>query len=151
MSAFHPLATELRTSRDVSNVPKGDNNLNVAQENGRSSSVSLLLAAIEPGKAYPRPAAAIVHYLQLQADALHPHLVSFSDAVVSGCPLVKDELVFILLSPFSPLAGPRRAKLALRGLGRGGLSTSSLVETPPHPNFSLRVNPTSPRLRGEVT
>jgi hypothetical protein len=71
--------------------PKGDNLTNVAQENGRSSSVSLLLAAIEPGKAYPRPAAAIVHYLQLQADALHPHLVSFSvvDAVVSGCPLVK--------------------------------------------------------------
>jgi hypothetical protein len=71
-------------------VPKGDNLTNVAQENGRSSSVSLLLAAIEPGKAYPRPAAAI-HYLQLQADALHPHLVSFSvvDAVVSGCPLVK--------------------------------------------------------------
>jgi hypothetical protein len=78
-------------SRHVSKVPKGDNLTNVAQENGRSSSVSLLLAAIEPGKAYPRPAAAIVHYLQLQAAALHPHLVSFSvvDAVVSGCPLVK--------------------------------------------------------------
>ena len=77
--------------RDVRLVPKGDNLTNVAQENGRSSSVSLLLAAIEPGKAYPRPAAVIVHYLQLQADALHPHLVSFSvvDAVVSGCPLVK--------------------------------------------------------------
>jgi len=72
-------------------VPKGDNLTNVAQENGRSSSVSLLLAAIGPGKAYPGPAAAIVHYLQLLADALHPHLVSFSavDAVVSGCPLVK--------------------------------------------------------------
>jgi len=42
-------------------VPKGDNLTNVAQENGRSSSVSLLLAAVEPGKAYPRPAAAIVH------------------------------------------------------------------------------------------
>jgi len=79
-------------------VPKGDNLTNVAQENGRSSSVSLLLAAIEPGKAYPRPAAAIVHYLQLQADALHPHLVSFSvvDAVVSGCPLV------FIYSPPSP-------------------------------------------------
>ena len=43
--------------------------------------------------------------------------------------------LLILLSPFSPLAGSRRAKLALKGLERGGPSTSSLVETPPHPNF----------------
>jgi hypothetical protein len=92
MSSGLPLKADIaRCSWHVANVPKGDNLTNVAQENGRSSSVSLLLAAIEPGKAYPRAAAAIVHYLQLQADALHPHLVSFSvvDAVVSGCPLVK--------------------------------------------------------------
>jgi len=90
-SALPPTTDIERPRRHVRVVPKGDNLTNVAQENGRSSSVSLLLAAIGPGKAYPGPAAAIVHYLQLLADALHPHLVSFSavDAVVSGCPLVK--------------------------------------------------------------
>jgi hypothetical protein len=83
LSLFFPQGTDIK--RPPEHVR------NVAQESGRSSSVSLLLAAIEPGKAYPRPAAAIVHYLQLQADALLPHLVSFSvvDGVVSGCPLVK--------------------------------------------------------------
>src|SRR5258706_14781501 len=60
---FHVMSASPRKAdiscryRDVRLVPKGDNLTNVAQENGRSSSVSLLLAAIEPGKAYPRPAA----------------------------------------------------------------------------------------------
>jgi hypothetical protein len=46
---------------------------------GRGSSVCLVRAAIEPGEAHPRPAAArIVHDRQPRADALHPHLAAFS-------------------------------------------------------------------------
>src|SRR5258706_14001301 len=56
-SASPPKADIHREVWHVRLVPKGDNLTNVAQENGRSSSVSLLLAAIEPGKAYPRPPA----------------------------------------------------------------------------------------------
>src|SRR5258707_1104866 len=46
---------------------------------GNRSSVCLARAAIEPGEAHPRPAAAgIVHDHQPRADALHPHLAAFS-------------------------------------------------------------------------
>jgi hypothetical protein len=53
MSVVRCASDIARRLHHFSNVPKGDNLANVAQESGRSSSVSLLLAAIEPGKAYP--------------------------------------------------------------------------------------------------